>query len=750
MAYKSLIAKFDGKCKACGGAIMAGDGIVWESLHKATFHPECKPVTAPKSLGKSLAELAGKGMPLVGGQKVTPKVTPKAPVVPTVPTGQVPVMPEPQTQKGKGLKVLQSAGILGGNMAIVCTTLDGAIAAFNKIPGRKFGRPCPITARHGFVDSREVKGVDDVINLWGETKAADPQGELILMPLVEAEYNCVWRPGLLAIGPGHDGATAGHDSISVFLQENYAPAWQALATQAGVDLETRAPFIEAVSHRGVDTIITQIRSGVKDAPTEPDWVPVAMTVGEVISVDGSVKATPDEMLAWEHKATTLKPGFHVVFDQGGNLGDHWAVHCQLNQIAVVTSFMPQVGQALAKMGIDLVPLEPQAIVWGFLGGLLSPSLLSGDTVGRRNRTRATVAAILGTHHGLKMGGAAGEHLGASVALFLRLGQAAVWGEARHAWSYGAEKSLPDGIKPLIKGQSRQQVFANVLDEWVTGREGLKGVTRCFHEGHWGGSMGGKAWAAISHAVVELDRAMMELIRIPSKVNAKKVYVRLTAAVNLAHNCVSAGSFLNKFCSMEWFDMAAALDPRAACFAGPVWYEATLADGAKRMELLDKIEAMSPITVGYESPKGNVLKVKSVEQAGIKLGKVKHASILDIPNPDYAAHQTAHHKGSSKVGGFGHVTLGETFQAPGVPVKAQAKMGGGYLHLQVELSAGGYVSGEVTVPEDGPLARIELALSKAETVQSMGGSGVPYKVLSVEPGGIFAGKIVILTTGVTGV
>jgi hypothetical protein len=607
MAYKAIEAKFQGKCKACGGPIAIGDPIVWESLHKSTFHPDCKPV-APvvvSSLGGAIGQAAVTKPPKAYKPKhKQPHTSHKPGPVYTLPVSND---PPPATQKGKGIHVLQSAGILSKQMGIVCTTLEAAIQAFGVIPGEKFCRPCPITARHGFVDSRVVKDLDGLKSLWAETKAADPLGELIVMPLIPAAHNCVWRPGLLGIGPGHDGATAGQDSITVFLQESYAPVWRDLAVKAGVNPDTQAPFIESVSHDGIDTIVTQIRAGVKGAPTEPDLVQQPMTVGAVITIDQSWKEDSAKMLEWEHTATTLKPGHHIVFDDGGNLGDHWSVHAQLNGIAVVTSFKPFVGQILPQMGIQLPPLEPQAIIFGFLGGLLSPSLAADTSPSRRKRTRATVAAILGTHHGLRMGGDGGVHLGASVALFLRLGQAAVWGEARHAPSHAKgfdPKDLPE-VK-AIKGLSRQQIFSEILDDWTRGRKGLRSVARCFHLSWGGGGYGGKAWAAIAHAVVNLDTAMLDLVKVPSRLNAKRVIASLTTAVNLAHNGVSAGCFLNKFCGKDWFDMAAGLDPRAALFAGPIWYEATLADTGQRMDLLTQIEQMDPIDVGYAAPKGNVL------------------------------------------------------------------------------------------------------------------------------------------------
>lgn len=762
MAYKTISAQYPGKCKVCGQPIAPGDVIVWESLHKVSMHPGCKPAVptvTPKGAGAMLTEgvtaaLKAQAQKAQQSAYAATLKVPKAPKAPKPvyssilavpnPTGIGAGDPPPATQKGKGIHVLQHAGILPKAMGIVCTTLETAIQAFGAIPGDKFCRPCPITARHGFVDSRVVKDIEGLKALWAETKAADPLGELIVMPLVKADYNCVWRPGLLAIGPGHDGATAGQNSISVFMQEAYSPAWAALAIKAGVNPDTQAPFIEGVSHEGVDTVVTQIRAGVRSAPTEPDWIPAPMTVGEVIQIDNASKAEPDAMLAWEHTATTLKPGFHIVYDLGGNLGDHWSVHAQLNGIAVVTSFKPYPGQDLPKMGQDLPPLEPQAIIFGFLGGLVSPSLAPDTPASRRKRTRATVAAILGTHHGMRMGGDGGVHLGASVALFLRLSQAALWGEARHAFSnaQGYDPALLPAIKPL-KHLSRQQIFSQVLDDWSKGREGLRDVVRCFHL-KWSGSFGGKAWAAIGHATVTLDTAMVELVRIPSRLNAKRVIAALTTAVNLAHNGIASGCFLNKFCTGDWFEMAAGLDPRAALMAGPIWYEATLADTGLRLGLLDRIEKMSPIEIGYPAPKGNVLHVTGAEGTVIKPTKGAQVDPIYVPHVPPPGSVPG-----GKVGSFDTVPLGSAASAagiPGAPIKAMVKWGGNALHTQIELSAGGYVSGEIGFPNARWAAKVKKAVTEAPTGLSMSGSQVTYAVCTVTPEQITLGGIVLLTLG----
>jgi len=763
MAYKSISAQYQGHCKACGLGIAVGDSIVYETLHKKAYCSTCGAALQTKAVADAL-----KAKALAGLKTKTTKATVPPPPVQTYHAHT----PKPvvfgaqgfnlgqgaaKTQKGKGIQVLQAHGLLPKAMAIVCQTEGEAVAAFQALGGkRRFARPAPTSPRHGFVDSREVTTEEEVRMVWAETRAADPLGEVILMPLVEAEFNCVWRPGLLAIGPGHDGATAGHDSISVFLNEAYSKAWKDLALKAGVKLrpedpsevqagqEYQTPFIESVSNRETEVVITQVRGGSEGCPSEPDWVPAPMTVGAVIVKDGSVKADPQAMLAWEEEAKHLKPGYHIVYDEGGNQGDHWTVHAQLNGIAVVTTFKPQVGQQLPKMGVDLVPFEPQAVIWGFLGGLGGPSLKAETPANRMLRTRATVAAIMGTHHGMRMGGDAGVHLGASVALFLRLGQAAVWGEARHAFSHcsGFNVATVPGIKPC-QGKSRQQIFTSVLDDWQKGRAGLRDVTRCFH-GKWSGSFGGKAWAAISHSIVALDAAMVDLVNLPSQTNVVKVMQALTTAVNLAHN--GGGScFLNKFCGTEWFDLAAALDPRAACMAGPVWYQAAQTGADTRMAFLVAIEGMEPIDVGMKAPEGNVLELHTQPEAQTKLkGVGSHGSILDIPNPVYVPKPKPGAVAGGKVGSFGTVDQHEIPEGiPGVPVKAQAKADGHHtFHMQIEVSSGGYVSGEVVIKDRHIQAALQ-ALQAAPEVGSMGGSGVTYHLLDVAPTAITIGGVHIL-------
>lgn len=611
----------------------------------------------------------------------------------------------PKTQKAKGVKTLQDANMLSGAYAKVALSEAEAIAHAKVIGLPCFCRPCPITPRHGFVDSRVVKTEDDVRQVWTEARAQDPQAELILMPFIQASHNMVWRPGLLSVGPGHDGATAGHDSVSIFLQPEYAGSWHTLATKAGCDLDVSDPFIEAVASGAHETVLTQIRAGVKGAPTASDWIPEAMTVGNVVTIDGKAKAEPEAMLKWETTAKGLKPGHDIVYNPGGNLGDHWSVHAQLAKVAVVTSFQPVVGQHLDKVGDELIPLEPQAIVFGYLGGLLHPDLMLPLM-----RKRAVCAALLGSHHGMRMGGDSGVFIGASVAMMLRLAQAALWGESRHAKS--------------IQGMSRDQIYKSILNDWLKGRNGLRDKIALFWTHTWGSGFGGAKWAACAKATVDLDTAMLDLIRVGTRKQAEKVLAVLTNVVNLAHN---NGWWLNKFCTSDWFDLAADLDPRVAIMAGPAWYDAATADPAARMDLLAKIEAMKPIDLSdLESGhfKANIAK------ATVKGKKAKAtAAPITGETPDSVQMSDSHFAANSKVGKVGtfQIHYGQTIPVSGEVV--QATMKGSHLQLAVpSVGKGAYVAGEVL---DIP-AEVSEAIKSQENVETLSGSGTIYKGLQVVP------------------
>ncbi len=451
-------------------------------------------------------------------------------------------------------------------------------------------------------------------------------------------------------------------------------------------------------------MVTQVRAGVKVVPTAENWNPVdGFVVTKVITLTKADKEVPGKMLAWEAEACAVEPGT-VIYTPGDNLGSHWAVHAQLQlekrgvAVPVLTSTCPSVWDVLPEMGVKPVPLDPQAMLWGFLGGILAPDLRTD----LGTRKRATCAAIMGAHHGLRMGGDGSQHIGASVAFLLRLSQAALWGEARHAEHHGL---------------SRDQVYKNVLDDWRKGRDTLAEKVTLFHTHHWSGGFGGQKWAAIGHAAIGLDKAVLDLIKAPSTKSAVDIVATLNNLINLCHN---NAWFLDKFVESSMWNLAADLDPRVALLAGPAWYQATLVPGDKRVELLERIEQMTPIVIkGHHAPKGKTITAGAVPS---------HVNMGGAGGGKKSLHTT--YKGLTKLAAGIDVVFGEGIPISqyGTPTKAQAVLHGEIAHVQIQVGATSYVTVDVSGVPD--LTR--QAIEAQPTSPSMAGTGTPYYKLAVDP------------------
>jgi hypothetical protein len=699
MATKShgtviIVAQFAGHCVSCGAGFEAGDSIYWHPVTKAV---QCFPCGG--ALANTVTLLEAKGMPIVLKAPLAPSAAHKyfsKTALTKAPT-KAPI-PIYRTQKARSVIALQKYDLLASHMARVAQTELEAVTGAHAIGLPCFMRPCPVTPRHGFVDSRVVTSTDDVRAVWQEAIAADPGAEALLMPFVKASHNMVWRPGLVSVGPGHDGATGGHDSATILIEPGYSPHWATIATDATVNLEQCDPFVEAVMGPNGLTV-TQVRAGDKGAPAGADWIPAPMIVARVRTIDPATKKDDGAMLAWESEAKALIAGEDLVYNPGGNLGDHWSVHARIHGIGVVTTFRPSVGDTVPAMGQQVEPLDPQAIVWGLLGGLCGPSLIPTD-----RRVSAVCAAVCGTHHGLRMGGAIGVHLGTSIAVMLRLGQAAIWGEARHAEHHTA----------IATGKlSRAQIFTKILDQWQDGRDQLKTKADLFWSHAWHGGFGGTAWGTCAKALVALDQAVLDLVRVPSLVHAKRILAAHTTAVNVAHN---NGWWLNKFAPSYWFDRAAELDPTVPMMAAPVWYEASTVDPDDRLRLLAAIEDMAPIVLTTTPAKKTKTKIKTT------IGTVT-APLIPSPDTVVATGGKLGHWGSAPVGGTIPIPIGIR------PLSAQAKVIPGPVwtaHVQVYVTGqGGYYTLDVIGSGPAPIG-------DGPTMESAAGTGATYQLCLIEP------------------
>jgi hypothetical protein len=438
----------------------------------------------------------------------------------------------PTTQKALGLRVLKQAmsgSSLVNTLQIHWLFKVGADKWQETFPKdivleteKWFARPCPPSPEHGFVESRVVKSMEELEALRLETLAANADSEIMIVPLVNAKRNAVWVPALLTVGPGHDGATAGKSTVSLPLAGKSGLTHDTL-TAAKIDPETQDPYIEAVYND--HWTLTQLRAGPKvPVGAAPDYVPEPTTVVDVIKTSG------EDLLAWAKIVKSLKgKSGSVVWHPGGSITDHFSVHCRENGVPILTTFEPVIGQVLEPSPVP--PLDPEAILAGLaVGDALNMHKAWGGSKGW------ICLALIALHNSAVLRGPDSFWIGLGAAAVMKLGSAALRGEARHAHSLpGGMKGRPDAYK--FYGSKSLSVH----------RAGLSRVTQILTygfgdpEGHH--AYGGKNWGLCGAGLIPLFNATRKLAQDRSVEAASEVILALNIAINQAHN---GGWWLNKF------------------------------------------------------------------------------------------------------------------------------------------------------------------------------------------------------------
>lgn len=442
------------------------------------------------------------------------------------------------SQKVKGIRALQSSGMFGGRTLPIQahitkeTLLEGMAAASEAWSWPLFARPCPITPKHGFVESRGVKNWEEVLAVWSETLAADPEGELILMPLIRATANAIWTPTLVTIGAGHDGATAGKNTLTMPLLGTVPTEIHELLPHAGIK-PGQAPYIEAVWAPGGSGVkLTQLRAGPPIEAMGPDWIPEGGVVTAVIRPAG------EDLLKWAARIESAPPGT-VVYHPGGSPADHYFVHARLSKIPVITSFEPKVGDDLVATKVAPLP-DPAAVLRGVVDADLLPMKVSdlGPLVG---------IMLLALHNSAAMSGPHGRWIGFAAGIMLRAGSLALRGEARHRIGSG-KLTTSSGFG---KGP-RDAVYGRMAGRSLSfHRAGLNRLATTFQYGQWSGKgYGGPKWAQCALSLQGLFNAIQQLANTQDDDSVAALTKALNIAVNQAHN---GGWWLNKFVSQDLFD-----------------------------------------------------------------------------------------------------------------------------------------------------------------------------------------------------
>lgn len=386
-----------------------------------------------------------------------------------------------------------------------------------------FSRPCPMRPRHGFVDSRTIRNVSDGIELIRQTLEADPEAEIVTMPLINAEYSGVWTPGLLTIGNGNDGATAGQSSWS--LPTLGSLVREQILQDAGVE---GTPYVELLWPRGNDLYrLVQLRDGPA-LPQTINFIPQAMTVERIVHAKG-------DLLAWEREMQATKPGT-VVYHPNGSLASHYAIHAVLNRVPVLVDREPRIGDVL----------EPEGVVFATAPDLAV--LRAGFQLALRLKVSYEDAAhvmLTGCHHLSVWTGKHDDLLGLALGFAYRLTVVAALGEMRHV-PKGGKMRRTDICRTDVYDEHWQKVHHPET------RLSFEEALRSFHGLAWVQSYGGAMWFFFAKWAAMLRNHLVEG-------NTELALQALNQLVHCAHN---NGWAFNKFVP-EATMSECALDPVSA-------------------------------------------------------------------------------------------------------------------------------------------------------------------------------------------
>lgn len=426
---------------------------------------------------------------------------------------------EYRTQKVRGISALSENGFNTPQFEVYGVEKFADTDPYELL--NRFVRPCPLRPRHGFVDSRPINTLEEARQIVAETFAEEPDAEILTMPFIIATHSAVWTDGILVIGTGHDGATAGRDSrtipvVGIPIRDEYR--WGRAKKDACI---TEAPYVELLwEHCGMSNkthrnYFVQLRDGVK-APTTTDYIPFVMEVQNVIEAGG-------DLLAWESSIKNVPEGT-VVWHPGGSLASHYAVHSVLNGVPVVISRQPVVGETLEPNTEVPQPDILKMRAGFFLGATTNMTYL-----------QAAYVMLSACHSTSVWLGKRDELLGFGLGCMYRLIVTAALGEMRH---HPRRRFKPD----------RNTVYQGVWDKMLlpATRTRFIAAMESFSSDEWRGNIGGDAWyrfslfaAGIFNALVDGDvRAALET---------------MNKGINAAHN---TGWGFNKFLDHSNLDEAA--------------------------------------------------------------------------------------------------------------------------------------------------------------------------------------------------
>lgn len=464
---------------------------------------------------------------------------------------------EARTQKARGVLALCEASPYNTFPWVVVAQgreeVGGAFALAKGFSGGRpiFARPCPIRPRHGFVESRCLASMEEAKALWDELERADPEGELMLTPFLRAQYNAIFAPGLVVVGPGHDGATSGRNAISLPLPSS----WVDESKMAGLIAPGEVPYIEGVLTEG-GWVLTQYRSG--PPPTAGDYIPERVKVERVVRVDEGM-----DLLEWEGLVKSLGKGA-VVYHPGGSTASHYGVHCIACGVPYLTSREPRVGEVL----------EPTNVGWGrresdALAEAIREAFERGDIEDDLLPLSLALVHSIGAYVADNPSEEAIKLLGWAIVYLARACAGASLGELRYS---PRRCRLPVDVPA---DGDRDDIYADALKFGVVDTIRYLAIAKeDFSSGGWPRGYGGRRWANASSLALSYVRGIVSFLNRPSRRALGGLMQKANRLLHAVHN---NGWYLNKWPNItdqgsDWVRDMAAQNPGRLAVSHPKFIE----------------------------------------------------------------------------------------------------------------------------------------------------------------------------------
>jgi hypothetical protein len=437
-----------------------------------------------------------------------------------------------------------------------------------------FARPCPITPRHGFIDSRLVYNKDELVMLWLQVSLQDPQAEIICMPFFKASWSAVIHNGGLDIGTGNSGATLGVNSVSVSVPQDYVN-FRNIFNEAVLKLAhcNKSPYFEIIGNSS-ETHCVQLRDGPEQHAAQ-SYIPRTITVEKIIHANIGI-SFPE----WETACKECKdePNTVVMLAKGMGMGSHYAVQAISHNIPVIP-YDEQPGALYGEILYetsrdDSIIIAPKDRELKALAGMIKSYLKKANSHQLTDNGAKTAFCVL---HGQTFWNWDERFIRArayGISAMLWLGYAACKGEMRYWYSEGPGKAHPCGDceecntgnsrycsnmctplpapyrgistgKHISRGAVHTTVAEEKLDIHYLCRK-LRIIRNGFNAERWSGGFGGPAWGNCAKATHILALATGRFMARPNQERYNEVIRAYNAAVNEVHN--GACSMLSKWLS----------------------------------------------------------------------------------------------------------------------------------------------------------------------------------------------------------